>query len=140
MRVSPGELQAVHRAGMLTRYSLFGPVAFVLADLPTGGVAGTGLDQPCLTEHHGIVLRGSFTGHRFSSPDGATLIDHTPIDTIGTGRVIRWRQAAIDQALRSAGVGETAQPRSAPIAAQDAVRPTGSRPARPVLRLRLAPG
>ncbi|MEX2184996.1 MAG: hypothetical protein WEC14_11165, partial [Chloroflexota bacterium] len=63
MRVSPGELQAVHRAGMLTRYSLFGPVAFVLADLPTGGVAGTGLDQPCLTEHHGIVLRGSFTVH-----------------------------------------------------------------------------
>lgn len=60
MRVSPDELQAVQRAGMLTRFSVFGPVVFVLADLPAGGTTGTGLDEPCLTEHHGIVLNGSF--------------------------------------------------------------------------------
>lgn len=63
MRVSPDELQAVQRAGMLTRYSVFGPVAFVLADLPAGGTGGTGLDEPCLTEHHGIVLSGTFAVH-----------------------------------------------------------------------------
>jgi hypothetical protein len=48
---------------MLTRFSLFGPVAFILADLPAGGTAGTGLDEPCLTEHHGIVLAGAFSVH-----------------------------------------------------------------------------
>ena len=60
MRVAPEELQAVHRAGMLTRYALFGPVVFVAVDLPTGDLSGTGLETPCLTDHHGIVLRGSF--------------------------------------------------------------------------------
>jgi quercetin dioxygenase-like cupin family protein len=60
MRVAPEELQAVHRAGMLTRYALFGPVAFVAVDLPGGDLSGTGLEAPCLADHHGIVLRGSF--------------------------------------------------------------------------------
>lgn len=69
MRVAPEELQAVHRAGALTRYAVFGPVAFVIVDLPATGIEGTGLDEPCLTEHHGIVTRGSFTVHH---DDGRT--------------------------------------------------------------------
>jgi quercetin dioxygenase-like cupin family protein len=69
VRVAPEELQAVHRAGALTRYAVFGPVAFVIVDLPATGIEGTGLDEPCLTEHHGIVTRGSFTVHH---DDGRT--------------------------------------------------------------------
>jgi mannose-6-phosphate isomerase-like protein (cupin superfamily) len=34
-------------------------VAFVHADLPKAGTAGTGLDEPCTMQHHGIVIRGS---------------------------------------------------------------------------------
>lgn len=63
MRVSPVELQAVRRAGMLTRYSILGPAAFVLVELPATGTSGTGLDEPCLTDHHGIVTKGTFTVH-----------------------------------------------------------------------------
>lgn len=69
MRVSPRELQAVRRAGMVTRYAMLGPVAYVLADLPPQGTAGTGLDEPCLIDHHGMVLRGTFRAHH---EDGRT--------------------------------------------------------------------
>ena len=63
VRMSPAELQAVQRAGMLTRFALLGRVVFVMVDLPESGTAGTGLDEECLREHHGIVVRGSFTVH-----------------------------------------------------------------------------
>lgn len=61
MRVSPSELQAVDRVGMLTRYAMLGPVAYVHVTLPADGTTGTGLDEPCLVEHHGLVSRGTFT-------------------------------------------------------------------------------
>lgn len=69
MRVSPAELQAVKRGGMLTRYALLGQVVFVLVELPSTGTDGTGLDQPCLTDHHGFVTRGTFSVHH---ADGRT--------------------------------------------------------------------
>jgi mannose-6-phosphate isomerase-like protein (cupin superfamily) len=62
-------LQAVQRGGMLTRFAILGPVAFVIADLPETGTAGTGLDEPCLTEHHVLILRGTITVHH---DDGRT--------------------------------------------------------------------
>lgn len=61
MRVSPNELQAVDRGGMLTRFAMLGPVAYVHVTLPGHGTSGTGLDEPCLTEHHGLVSRGTFS-------------------------------------------------------------------------------
>jgi quercetin dioxygenase-like cupin family protein len=42
---------------------LLGPTAFILMELPETGTAGTGLDQPCLTDHHGIVTKGTFSVH-----------------------------------------------------------------------------
>ena len=69
MRVSPRELQGLRRAGMLTRYAVLGPVAYVLADLPAEGTPGTGLEEPCVRDHHGIVLRGTFRVHH---EDGRT--------------------------------------------------------------------
>lgn len=71
MRVSPRQLQGVRRAGMLTRYALLGPVAYVLADLPAENATGTGLEDPCIIDHHGIVLRGTFRTHH---EDGRTEI------------------------------------------------------------------
>jgi mannose-6-phosphate isomerase-like protein (cupin superfamily) len=69
VRVAPEELQAVRRGGALIRYALFGPVAFIVADLPSGGAEGTGLDLPCVVEHHGIMLRGAMSVHH---DDGRT--------------------------------------------------------------------
>lgn len=69
VRVAPTELQAVRGQGMLTRYALLGPAAFVLVEFGEGGTAGTGLDRPCLTDHHGIVTRGWFA---VSHDDGRT--------------------------------------------------------------------
>ncbi|MEO8469068.1 MAG: hypothetical protein ABI573_05325 [Chloroflexota bacterium] len=70
MRISPGELQAVDRGGLLARYHSFGSVVAVVADFPEdGSTAGTGLDAPCLTQHHGIVLRGALSVHH---DDGRT--------------------------------------------------------------------
>ena len=63
MRISSRDLQAVQRGGMLARYALMGPVAFVHVDLPSAGTAGTGLEDACLTDHHGIVIRGEFVAH-----------------------------------------------------------------------------
>ena len=63
MRISPTELQAVRRAGMLTRFGLLGPVAFIMVELSESGTVGTGLDEACLTDHHGLVTRGWFAVH-----------------------------------------------------------------------------
>lgn len=63
MRISPDDLHAVTRAGALTRYALLGPAAFVLMEFPATGTEGTGLDQPCLIDHHGIVTKGTFNVH-----------------------------------------------------------------------------
>lgn len=60
VRVATKELQALRGSGMLTRYALLGPVAFVLVEFGEDGTAGTGLDQPCVTEHHGMVTDGWF--------------------------------------------------------------------------------
>jgi hypothetical protein len=61
VRVAPRELQAVDRAGMLTRFSVLGPVAYVQVTFPADGTVGTGLDEPCVVEHHGLVTRGALT-------------------------------------------------------------------------------
>jgi hypothetical protein len=61
MRVAPNELTAVSREGMLIRYAILGPVAFVVVDLPDTGTAGTDLEAPCRIEHHGIVVKGELT-------------------------------------------------------------------------------
>jgi hypothetical protein len=54
---------------MLTRYALLGDAAFILVDLPRTGTAGTSLELPCLTDHHGIVTKGTFSVHH---EDGRT--------------------------------------------------------------------
>ena len=44
VRVAPRELRAVRRDGMLVRFAMLGPVAYVEIEVPPEGSAGSGLD------------------------------------------------------------------------------------------------
>jgi len=48
---------------MLARFGLLGPVGFVMVKLPETRTEGTGLDEACLTDHHGLVTRGWLAVH-----------------------------------------------------------------------------
>jgi hypothetical protein len=61
MRVSPRELKAVRAGGLVSRYATLGDAAFVVADLPDAGTAGTSVEEPCRLEHWGLVLQGDLT-------------------------------------------------------------------------------
>ena len=63
MRVSPRELKAVRAGGLVSRYALLGDAAFVVADLPDVGTAGTSVEESCRLEHWGLVLQGDLTLH-----------------------------------------------------------------------------
>jgi quercetin dioxygenase-like cupin family protein len=69
MRVSPRDLRGIRAEGLLTRFVVLGPVAFVSVEIPPEGSAGTGLDRHAETEAWGLTLRGTTTLH---TPDGAT--------------------------------------------------------------------
>lgn len=57
MHVSPHDFRAVRAGPVVLRFAELGPVAFVLADIPTGS-AGTVLEEPCERAHWGFVLEG----------------------------------------------------------------------------------
>ena len=100
MHVTPNELRAVRREGILSRFAAFGPVAFVMSDIPNGSV-GTTLEHPCADPHWGLVLRGSLSvrggaqldlapaeafhvpggspHHRFEAAPGTTLVGFAPL-------------------------------------------------------------
>ncbi len=63
MRVSPRELRGIRAEGLLTRFAILGPVAFVSVELPAGGSTGTGLEKPTDSPAWGIVLGGSVGLH-----------------------------------------------------------------------------
>ena len=63
MRVSPRELRTVLAGGLLTRFVVLGEAAFLIVEVPPGGSAGTGLEEPCRQEHWGIVLKGEVQLH-----------------------------------------------------------------------------
>src|SRR6187200_282163 len=63
MRVSPRELRGIRAEGLLTRFAMLGPVAFVSVELPAEGSAATGIEKPTQNEAWGIVLAGSVRLH-----------------------------------------------------------------------------
>lgn len=67
MRISLRDLKAVRAGGVLTRYALLGESAYVVAELPASGTAGTTLEDPCRVEHWGYVLKGELTIERRSA-------------------------------------------------------------------------
>lgn len=125
MYVTSADLRAVRREGVLTRFAMLGPVAYVLADLPAGA-AGTSLETPCIERHWGIVLQGTLRlerpgptalaagtafhipggapEHRFCAPDPVVVAGFAPLEaTVGMG----------DEALAAKGfevVGMTQPP------------------------------
>lgn len=63
MRVSPRELRGIKAEGLLTRFAILGPVAFVTVEIPAAGSAGTGAERRTEDPAWGIVLRGSISLH-----------------------------------------------------------------------------
>ncbi|MEX1170112.1 MAG: hypothetical protein WEE50_08230 [Chloroflexota bacterium] len=58
MHVTPSELRILRQDGILVRFALLGPLAYVLAELPGSGSSGTPIEQPCTKPHWGFVLEG----------------------------------------------------------------------------------
>src|SRR3954452_23341036 len=63
VRGSPRELRGIRAEGLLTRFAILGPVAFVSVEIPTTGSAGTAIERPTENAAWGIVLNGSVTLH-----------------------------------------------------------------------------
>jgi quercetin dioxygenase-like cupin family protein len=61
MHVAPDALRVVRQGDLLVRFAPLGDMAYVLAELPRGGTAGTPLEAPCDQPHWGLVLDGELT-------------------------------------------------------------------------------
>ncbi len=67
MHVTPTELRVVRRGDLLLRFALLDQMAYVLAETPVAGSAGTSLEEPCVDPHWGVVLRGALELRRDGS-------------------------------------------------------------------------
>ena len=61
MHVAPLDLRAVAQGGILVRFATLGSMAYVLAETPAVGSAGTSLERPCTNPHWGFVIEGELT-------------------------------------------------------------------------------
>ncbi len=59
----PRELRGIRADGLLTRFAILGPVAFVSVEVPAAGSAGTALERPTENAAWGFVLSGDVTLH-----------------------------------------------------------------------------
>jgi uncharacterized cupin superfamily protein len=110
LHVTPTELRVVRRGDLLLRFAMLDRVAYVLAELPGTGTAGTSLEDPCQEPHWGIVLRGDVElerdgqrqalsagtafhvpagepAHRFFATGRAVFAGFVPIDRVPDGYV-----------------------------------------------------
>jgi hypothetical protein len=82
MHVAPVDLRAIRQNGILIRFAMLGPMAYVLAETPASGSSGTSLEQPCRLAHWGFVIEGELTfvgeGQRETIP--ASRAFHVPAD------------------------------------------------------------
>jgi quercetin dioxygenase-like cupin family protein len=58
MHVTPSDLRTLRQDGTLVRFALLDAMAFVIAELPPGGSAGTALETACTRPHWGFVVDG----------------------------------------------------------------------------------
>lgn len=58
MHVTPADFRSVRASGTTLRFAVLGDVAYVLAELPETGSAGTQLEEPCRRAHWAFVLEG----------------------------------------------------------------------------------
>jgi quercetin dioxygenase-like cupin family protein len=82
MHVAPPDLRALRQHDLVIRFAMLGSIAFVLAEIPEGGSAGTALERPSSASPWGLVIAGEMTyvgdgppvtipaGHAFHVPAG----------------------------------------------------------------------
>ncbi len=75
MHVAPADLRTLSQDGLLVRFTVLGSMAYVLAETPAGGSAGTSLERPCTDPHWGFVIEGDLT-----------VVRGRRRETIGAGR------------------------------------------------------
>jgi quercetin dioxygenase-like cupin family protein len=105
MHVTPTELRSLRQDGILIRFALLDSMAFILAEIPATGSAGTSLETPCTRPHWGFVLSGEIEfetegrrqaiaagsafhvraggpAHRFHTTGSARVAGFEPIDPV----------------------------------------------------------
>ena len=77
MHVALPDLRALRQGGLIIRYALLGPVAFVLAEVPAAGSSGTQIEQPSRQGRWLLVIGGELTyvdsGRSLRVPAGNAL-------------------------------------------------------------------
>lgn len=58
MHVTPSDLRTLRQEGTVIRFALLESMAFVIAELPNTGSAGTAVETPCTRPHWGFVVDG----------------------------------------------------------------------------------
>jgi quercetin dioxygenase-like cupin family protein len=61
MHVAPVDLRSLRQGGLTLRFAMLGEMAYVFAELPATGSAGTSLETPCTQAHWGFVIEGELT-------------------------------------------------------------------------------
>jgi quercetin dioxygenase-like cupin family protein len=80
VHVASSDLRAVRATGLELRFATLGGIAYVQADVPAGGSAGTLLEEPCSRPHWGFVLDGEVELERGADHDmlGPATAFHVP--------------------------------------------------------------
>jgi quercetin dioxygenase-like cupin family protein len=77
MHVGPADFRSIRRDGLTLRFAILGEVAYVLAEVPPSGSAGTALEAPCERPHWAFVLAGEVEldagSERVTVPAGSTF-------------------------------------------------------------------
>jgi len=61
MHVAPVDLRSLRQGGLAIRFAMLGEMAYVFAELPATGSAGTSLETPCTQAHWGFVIEGQLS-------------------------------------------------------------------------------
>ena len=103
MHVAPPDLRALRQGGLVVRYAMLGPVAFVLVEIPASGSSGTSIEQPSRQPAWALVIEGEVTyegdgrslripagnaiyvpggspDHRFFATGGSRIAGFQPLD------------------------------------------------------------
>jgi quercetin dioxygenase-like cupin family protein len=122
MHIGPADFRSIRREGLLLRFAVLGRVAYVFAEVPAGGSAGTALEDSCERPHWAFVVSGEVdlnaapghvivpAGSAFHVPDGVAHRIHAAGRTRIAGfEPVDARQDTTDAGLRAKGfevVGE----------------------------------
>jgi quercetin dioxygenase-like cupin family protein len=123
MHIGPADFRSIRREGLLLRFAILGEVAYVLAEVPPGGSAGTALEDPCDRPHWAFVVSGELeleadhervavpAGSAFHVPEGVSHRIRAPGRTRLAGfEPVDKRSDVSDAALTAQGFEVVAEP------------------------------